>query len=255
MSEPLDLLQARFPGRPAFDTAISRALLTRVASGERRESLRLYVPDDVVAFSVLDRTRPGFDEAVSAARAEGFEAVLRLAGGRAALFTRQCLAFAWCVPAADARKGIAARFEQLAALVRDTFSDLGVDARVGAVPGEYCPGDHSVNARGVKKLMGVGQRVVKGAAHVGGVIVVGNGAQVGRVLEPVYRAMGVDMDPLAAGAVSDEVPGLTVEHVADALLARFAQERSLVPAEVGVALTALAEEFEPEHQLAGQVRV
>ncbi|MCP5056098.1 MAG: lipoate--protein ligase family protein [bacterium] len=249
MPESLDLLQARFPGRPAFDTAISRALLTRVATGERRESVRLYVPDDVVAFSVLDRTRPEFDEAVSAARAQGFDAVLRLAGGRAALFTRQCLAFAWCIPAADARTGIAARFDQVAALVRDALSDLGVDARIGAVPGEYCPGDHSVNARGVKKLMGVGQRVVKGAAHVGGVIVVGNDAQVGRVLEPIYRAMGIDMDPLAAGAVADEVQGLTVQHVADALLARFAHERSLVPTEVGADLTLLAEELEPEHRI------
>lgn len=249
MSEPLDLLEARFPGRPAFDTAISRALLTQVANGERRESVRLYVPDDVVAFSVLDRTRPEFEEAVSAARAQGFDAVLRLAGGRAALFTHECLAFAWCIPAADARTGIAARFDRLAELVRDALSDLGVDARIGAVPGEYCPGDHSVNARGMKKLMGVGQRVVKGAAHVGGVIVVSNGDQVGRVLEPIYRAMGVDMDPLAAGAVADEVPGLTVQQVADALLARFAHGRSLVQAEVGADLARLAEELEPEHRI------
>ncbi|MCP3983035.1 MAG: lipoate--protein ligase family protein [bacterium] len=250
MSKPLDLLDARFPGRPAFDTAVSRALLTRVAAGERRESLRLYVPDDVVAFSILDRTRPGFAEAVSVARGAGFDAVLRLAGGRAALFTRQSLAFAWCVPAEDARSGIHARFEWLAAVVRDALGDLGVDARVGAVPGEYCPGDHSVNARGVKKLMGVGQRIVKGAAHVGGVIVVENGSRVGHVLEPIYRVLDAPMDPLAAGSVADEVPGLTTDQVADALLARLAQERELLPAELGPELALLAEEFESEHRLA-----
>ena len=34
MLPPLQLLDARFPGRPAFDTAVSRALLTQVAAGE-----------------------------------------------------------------------------------------------------------------------------------------------------------------------------------------------------------------------------
>lgn len=247
MPAPLELLTARFPGRAAFDTAVSRALLTRVAAGGAGESLRLYVPDDVVAFSVLDRTRPGFGEAVSAARASGFDAVLRLAGGRAALFTRQSLAFAWCIPAEDSRSGIAARFELLAGLVCDALIDLGVDARIGAVSGEYCPGEHSVNARGARKLMGVGQRIVKGAAHVGGVIVVESGLRVGRVLEPIYRAMGIEMDPSTAGAVADEVPGVTVEQVADALLARFARE--LLPVEVGAELVGLAEGFESAHRL------
>ena len=55
----LRLLEQNYPGRPAFDTAVSRALLTRVGKGQDSESLRLYVPDDVVAFSVLDRVRPG----------------------------------------------------------------------------------------------------------------------------------------------------------------------------------------------------
>ena len=39
---------------------------------------------------------------------------------------------------------------------------LGVDARVGEVPGEYCPGAFSVNARGRIKLAGVGQRLISG---------------------------------------------------------------------------------------------
>ena len=49
---------------------------------------------------------------------------------------------------------------------------LGVDARVGEVPREYCPGDYCVNARGQTKLAGIGQRLIKGAWHIGGVIVV-----------------------------------------------------------------------------------
>ena len=82
---------------------------------------------------------PGFDAAIDAARETGFDAMLRLAGGRAAVFTTQSLAFAWCIPDRDARQHIAARFERLAKIVKGALTDLGVDARIGAVPGEYCP--------------------------------------------------------------------------------------------------------------------
>ena len=37
----------------------------------------------------------------------------------------------------------------MSGLVRDALSRVGVaDPRVGEVPGEYCPGAYSVNARG-----------------------------------------------------------------------------------------------------------
>ena len=39
------------------------------------------------------------------------------------------------------------RFEEVAGLIADALRALGVDARVGEVPGEYCPGAYSVNAR------------------------------------------------------------------------------------------------------------
>lgn len=249
MKPPLRLFDKRFPGRPAYDTAVSRALLMHVAAGDAPETLRLYVPEDVVAFSVLDRVRPGFADAVRAARDQGFEAMLRLAGGRAAVFTTQSLSFAWCLPVAEARQGIAARFERLAAIVRDALVSLDVDARIGAVPGEYCPGDHSVNARGERKLMGVGQRVVRGAAHVGGVIVVREAARVARVLVPVYEAMGLPMDPAATGSVDQELPGVGLAEVREALLRRFARELEIHPSEPDAELLAQAEALESEHQL------
>jgi lipoate-protein ligase A len=194
-----------FPGRPAFDTALTRALLLAVGEGRSPAALRLYDPGDVVAFSLLDRVQPGFGAAVAEARAHGFDAVLRLAGGRAAVFTRETLGFAWCVPDAEPRASIGARFEEIAAAVAGALRCLGVDARVGAVPGEYCPGAHSVNARGATKLMGVGQRIVRGAAHVGGVIVLGGSARIRAVLEPVYAQMGYAWDPATVGSLEDEI--------------------------------------------------
>jgi lipoate-protein ligase A len=238
-----------FPERPAYDTAVSRALLLAVGAGRSPAALRLYDPGDVLAFSLLDRVQPGFREAVAAARAQGFEAVLRLAGGRAAVFTRQTLGFAWCVPDPEPRAGVAARFEEIAEAVSAALRSLGVDARVGAVPGEYCPGEHSVNARGRTKLMGVGQRIVKGAAHVGGVIVLGGSARIRAVLEPVYERMGFAWDPESVGAIEDEVGAVSRTAVIDALLVELAKAHALERAPLPRPLLAAAAEREGEHRL------
>jgi len=207
-----------FAGRAAFDAAYSRALLELVATGAAPETFRLYQPDDVLAFSSVDAASAGFAKAVAAARAAGFEPTLRLAGGRAAVFHRETLAFAWTIPAAESRDGIHARFEQISEIVVAALRRLGVDARIGEVPGEYCPGEYSVNARGARKLMGVGQRVIRGAAHVGGVIVVRDSDRVRKALGPVYDAMQVEWDPETAGSVEDELGVATRDEVAAALL-------------------------------------
>jgi lipoate-protein ligase A len=233
----------------AYDTAVSRALLQAAAQGGARESLRLHTPADVVAFSVLDRARPGFREAVAAARAARFDAILRLAGGRAAVFHRETLAFAWCVPDPEPRASIRARFDWMAEAIARALRSLGADARVGAVPGEYCPGDHSVNARGRTKLMGVGQRLVRGAAHVGGVIVVRDAQRVRDALVPVYAAMGVAFDPATAGALEDEVPGIARADVLVALERELSRELTLVPDRLADSWLARAHELAPEHRV------
>jgi len=251
MGEPLAIATRALPGRAALDVALSRALLDLVAEGATPATLRLYRPDDVLAFSSLDAAAPGFAIAVAAARAAGFEPALRLAGGRAAAFHRQTLAFAWATPAAESRAGIRERFDAAAALLAAALRRLGVDARVGAVPGEYCPGPHSVNARGLRKLAGIGQRVVRGAAHVGGVLVVRDSARVRAALEPVYTALGLDWDPASAGSVEDEIGTVSCEDVADALRAELAARFELRPIEPAVLGAALerATRYEPRYAL------
>jgi lipoate-protein ligase A len=238
-----------FPERAAYDTAVSRALLTAVGEGSSPAALRLYTPGDSVAFSLLDRVQPGFQEAVAAARAQGFEAMLRLAGGRAAVFTRATLGFAWCVPDAEPRRTIGARFDEMADVIAAALRALGVDARVGAVSGEYCPGDHSVNARGQVKLMGLGQRIVRGAAHVGGVIVLGDSARIRDVLSPVYAHMGFEWEPGTVGSIEDEVGTIPRADVIEALLCEFGKRHGLTPAPLDPELLRAAELRESEHRI------
>lgn len=241
------LFEDAFPERPRFDTAVSRSLLLHVAERELGEGLRLYAPDDAVLFSVLDATRPGFAAAVEKATARRFAAVMRLVGGSAAVFARETLAFAWSAPAPDLRSGIQARFEETSAWIAEALDGLGVDARIGEIPGEYCPGDWSVNARGRSKLMGVGQRVVRGAAHVGGVLVVGDADRIRDVLLPVYDALGLPFDPETVGSVRDELGDVSLSDVRAALVTALARRHDVVPARFTESHLERAGLLEPDH--------
>jgi octanoyl-[GcvH]:protein N-octanoyltransferase len=198
---PLRVLLDSFPDDPVLDAAVSRATLERVAAGALPETLRLATPGRVVAFAKRDLLAPGYARAAEAARAAGFGAVLRLAGGRAAVFHEGTIELAHAVPDPDPRPGIHERFRTEAELIARALRRLDVDARVGEVPGEYCPGRWSVNEGGRRKLAGIGQRVIHGGAHVGTVLVVEGAASIRAVLEPVYAALELDWDPDTVGAV------------------------------------------------------
>jgi lipoate-protein ligase A len=227
---------------------VSRALLERVARGELPETFRLARPGAMVAFGRQDANSPGYPAAVAAARAGGFEAVERLAGGRAAVFCEHTIAFAWAGRARDTWAGTHDRFAVIAAIVERALAGLGVDARIGETPREYCPGEYSVNARGRTKLAGIGQRLISGAWHIGGVIVVSEADRVRDILLPVYAELGLDWDPATAGAIADEVPGTTWEQVADAFLSELPAHE---PAELDAETLALAQRLEPEHRSPG----
>jgi octanoyl-[GcvH]:protein N-octanoyltransferase len=243
----LRVIRQGFADRPAFGTAVSEAILTRVAAGELPASFRLHRPARELAFSKQDRAAPGFAAAVAAARAAGFEPVVRLAGGRAAAFHEGTLAFAWATPAERPVAASHERFEWIAGLVARSLRRLGVDARVGEVPREYCPGAWSVNARGRTKLAGIGQRLIAGGAHAGGVIVVTGSKLLREALEPVYVALELDWDPETAGSVEDEVPGVDLGRVEEAILAELGAEFSLTEAEIDPETLAVAERLEQRH--------
>ena len=244
---PLRVVLDSLPDDPALDAAVSRALLERVAAGELPEPLRLARPGPIVALGKLDVVRPGYRDAVRTARAGGFEAIERLAGGRAAVFHEGTVSFSHAIPDPDPRTGVRTRFDQTADRVARALRGLGVDARVGEVAGEYCPGSHSVSAGGRTKLMGVGQRLISGGAHVGGVIVVEGADRVRDILVPLYRTMGLDWNPAATGAVADEVPGVTVQATIDALRGAFAGDYELEQGELDEETLELARRLAPEH--------
>ena len=248
-SPSLYVARQGFPGRPAFGTAVSRAVLIRVSAGELPAMLRLHRPGPILAFSRQDRASPGFAAAVRAAGERGFEPVLRLAGGRAAVFHEQTLACSWAVPDSRPAARTTERFREMAGLLAAALAALGIDARVGEVPGEYCPGAWSVNARGRTKLVGIGQRLIAGGAHRGAVIVVGGSERIRQVLVPVYDALGLAWDPATAGSVEDEVGEVGLDAVEQAILSELAGRYRLSERGLDAVTLELAARLEPDHQV------
>ena len=221
----------------------------RVAARELPETLRIARPGTTVAFAKRDAVAPGYEAAVRAAREHGFEATLRLAGGRAAVFHDGTMEIGHAVPDDEPRAGIHERFERTAGRLARALARLGVDARVGEVRGEYCPGRYSVSARGAAKLAGIGQRVVGGGSHTGVVLVVEGEDRINAVLGPVYAALGLDWDPAATGSARAESPSAGWDSVSDAIVAEYAQEYDVVDAALDAGTLALAHDLAPEHRV------
>ncbi|MGI9648316.1 MAG: lipoate--protein ligase family protein [Acidimicrobiia bacterium] len=248
MLRPITLIRRSFPHQPVFDTAVSHALLRRAGRRQVGETLRVSIPARMVAFGGQDISSPGYKAAAVAARQRGYAAVERLAGGRAAVFHPGTIAFSWTVPEQEPRANISTRFKEIAVIVAGAIERLGIDAHIGEVPGEYCPGTYSVNAGKRRKIMGVGQRVIRGAAHVGGVIVVNDSAAVRDVLVPVYKELEVSWDPGTAGSIADELGApRDLEKVADTVIDEFADRFSLREGLFDDDTLAEAEQLMPSH--------
>jgi lipoate-protein ligase A len=210
------LIRESFPDDPALESAVAVALLSEAAAGEG--ALRVLRPGPAVAFGRLDALRPGFPAATAAAASHGFTPVLRAPGGHAAAFHAGCLGVELTIPDGDAITGTQARFEETGERLAGALRSLGVDARVGEVPGEYCPGRFSVNEGGRVKLIGTAQRVVRGAWLFAAMIVVTDVEPIRAVLTDVYRELGLPFDPATVGGLP-----ATLDQVEAAVLAQYGE--------------------------------
>ena len=146
------------PRPPALEVAVSHALVERVSAGAVGPVLRVYRPAPTLAFGRLDAIAPGFAAAAAAARAHGFEPVVRAPGGHAVAYHDGCLVVDELIPAEDPIAGLQDRFAQSGEWLAEALRTPRSRRRVGRVDGEFCPGDFTVSARGRVKLVGTAQR-------------------------------------------------------------------------------------------------
>lgn len=216
-------------GDPGADLMAGIQLLSDVRDGLKTPTLRLYRPDPTLAFGQRDVRLPGYDAAVQKATEHGFAPLVRKAGGRAAAYHRGCLIVDHVELAQEAMMGHQQRFKVLGQLYADALQSAGVDAHVGEIDGEYCPGEFSVHGvptmgsptRQQVKLVGTAQRVVGGAWLFSSVFVIENSAPIRAVLRDVYEAMEIPMDSTTAGSAADLLPGLSVERFCEHLITEY----------------------------------
>lgn len=234
--EPLHVYrQPRTLGAQAdLERALTLLHRTRAAGRSREEGvpaearggplLRLYRPEPTVAFGQRDERMPGFAAAAQACREEGFTPLVRRAGGRAAAYHQGSLVLDHIEPDPDPIRHSQARFTEFGELLREALEAAGVSARLGPIPGEYCPGEHSIHGVSAElpdlriKLIGTAQRVISSGWLFSSSIIVEDGGPIRRVLSRAYEALGIPWDPLTAGAITDLGVETTVEQIEAAVL-------------------------------------
>ena len=249
---------------PALEMSVSHALLNRARSGRIESALRVFRPTPMVAFGRRDANRPGFPAAAQACRRAGFTPVVRPTGGRAVACTPNALVLDHVHRAAAASEGssnpaggfsgagftgMEHRFETFGAMLAEVLGDVGIDARVGEVPGEFCPGAHSVNARGTVKLIGTAQRVVRDAWFFSSVVIVDDQDVIRPLLAEVYDALELPFDPTSVGAVTTESPGTSMNLLEQAFIGAYDDRFGLVESRIDDALIAEADALVSDHRV------
>ena len=186
-------------------------------------------PSPTVAFGARDRFLDGFRPAIEAARSHGFTPALRTLGGRAAAYHPGSIVIDHIEPTREFLTQTQDRFVRFGEMYAAALRGIGIDARMGEIPGEYCPGEHSVNVGGEIKAIGTAQRVVGGAWLFSSSIIVEDPDPIRAVLTDVQAALGLVWEPRTGGAISELHPDVTADAVEEALLAAYAREYELVP--------------------------
>ena len=215
----LQLIRDSQPIAATTAIATSRALLDAVRHGEQPDTLRIFRTAPTVVFGPADERSPGLDAAVAAASRAGFASARRVEGGQPIATHEETLCIVLTVRAEDGRARIRERYASLASLLVETLRAFGLDARVGAVPGEFCWGDYSVNVAGRQKVAGLAQRIARDAVQVGAVLIVAEEERLRDVLVPVYRALALECDPITLGSVASLLK--TRDSLLDAVVDQF----------------------------------
>jgi lipoate-protein ligase A len=233
----------------ALELAVAYALLrgTAASGGAAVRIRRPAMP--AVVFGRRDTRLPGFPAAVLAAREHGFTPLVRATGGRAIAYDDAALVVDHVCSDPDPQAGHDRRFREFGTRMARVLRNLGIDARLGAVPGEYCPGAFSVNARGTSKLVGTSQRIMKNAWLFSSLVVVGGENRLRPVLAEVYAHLGQPFDPASVGSLTRELSSLDTVIVERALLADYQAANDLNPRPLDEPVLSLARELAGQHRI------
>ncbi|CAA9453010.1 MAG: Protein:protein lipoyl transferase [uncultured Rubrobacteraceae bacterium] len=211
----MEILVAQSLTRPEDGFGLQQAVLEETVAGSRGPTALLWTSSRYIGATRPETRLPGFGEAVRLAEAGGFPVLVRNSGGGAVAANEGSLSFSLTFPVEDMRHGLYERYTEGVELVVAALGKLGVASGAGEVEGEFCPGAYSVRSGGRSgiKIAGLAQRVVRRAARVEALVLVTKTAEVRRVLEGFYGALGL---PFRPESVAD-LPGVDVQRMISAL--------------------------------------
>lgn len=168
-----------------------------------RSALRVHRTAPTLALSRRDLLRPGAEQARQRGREAGYDPLTRLAGGRVVAYDEGCVIVDLAAPRPAGDLDVERRFREFGQRIAAALASLGVPATEGPVPGEYCPGEHSVSGAGRVKLAGTAQRVTLTAWLCTAVVVVRRAPSLVDVLDAAHASLRYPWDPASVGAVRD----------------------------------------------------
>ncbi|MBM0126751.1 hypothetical protein [Pimelobacter simplex] len=113
------------------------------------------------------------------------------------------------------------RLQSNAELHVAALQSFGLDLRIGALPGEYCPGEFSVNLAGIVKVSGSAQRTTKNGWLLSTVVQVLGSESLRQVLSACHDALGYPFDPDTVGTLADLDPGIEADAVRSRLIGAY----------------------------------
>ena len=205
---PVQLYSERAETTPQQDMELVRSALAGLNENPVG-MLRFYRPKPTAAFSPRDTAMPNYLEAAAAMRGLGFEPVERRTGGQLAVYDENALVINLVAAHREPHVQIHERFKLFSGAIVAGLRALSIDARIGALAGEYCPGDFSVNGEGRIKLAGLAQRVMKHGYHIGAVISVLRSAKAKAAIAEAYDFLNMPFAPSTFGSLVEIDPRLS----------------------------------------------
>lgn len=218
---------------PVNDIEVAPKLLRYSIEKSAGTFARIYRPQRTVALTSRDMSTNGYDSALIQTKKLGFTPVVRSQGGRAVAYHEESLVLEVLSHDPKPHDHINRRFEAIGELFVESFDLLGINAKLGQIPREFCPGKYSVISQNVK-LVGTAQRIARGGWLVGASVIVRNAAPVREVLNNVYRALELDMDPKTIGSLNEFDSSISVEELTTSLITTIKDHFEIIEIELSM---------------------
>ena len=225
----MEIAVAEHLENPEDGFGLQQAVLEEVASGERGPTALMWTSSRYVGVTRPETRLPGFEKAIRAATDLGFPVLVRSSGGGAVAANEGSISFSLTFPVEDLRQGLYERYAEGVELIAAALRRTGVEAEVGAVEGEFCPGAHSVRSGGPwgVKHAGLAQRVTRRAARLEALIMVSETGELVPLLQRFYDALDLPFRSESVGDLPADVPRVIEALWAEVRERYGGEERSL----------------------------